>query len=212
MFLTYRYRAGLDAIVGRAMTREPIFDFTAADGIRHTGWQLAPADVAAVVAEFANVPCTYIADGHHRAASAARVRQHCRSANPRHTGGEEYNRVLAVAFPDNQLRMALRYNGDKRVLPAIDALDVSLLQKLLLEPAFGITDPRTSKEIDFVGGIRGTAELERLVDSGRAALAFALYPTTVAELMAIADAGGIMPPKSTWFEPKLRDGLFIHDI
>ena len=206
------------------------------------------------------MPLAYVADGHHRSASAARVGRERREANPHHTGQEDYNWFLCVLFPANQLRI-LPYNrvvadlngrtpeaflkavrerfevsekapaspaapgqvsmflGDRWIgltwKPAPDAdpvsrLDVSVLQDNLLAPILGIDDPRTNKRIDFVGGIRGTDALEERVKSGRAAVAFSLFPVTVDQLMDIADAGKIMPPKSTWFEPKLRSGLFIH--
>lgn len=263
VFLAYRDSAAIDAIVADTMTGAALFDFTAKDGIRHTGWRVSAADAPRLQAAFAAVPCLYIADGHHRAASASRTRATLRAANPNHTGNEEYNRFLAVIFPASQLRILpynrivfdlggltparlreglaahftvtsadspsperpgvvhmylekrwwrLVYKGDPASLPPVDGLDVSLLQALVLGPLLGIDDPRVSKRIDFVGGIRGTAELEKRVDSGEAAVAFSMYPTTLDQLMAIADANEIMPPKSTWFEPKLRDGLFVHDI
>jgi uncharacterized protein (DUF1015 family) len=212
------------------------------------------------------VPLLYIADGHHRAASASRSRAALRDRNPEHTGDEEYNRFLAVIFPSDQMqilpynrivrdlngmtpdeflaalsqkfqvaenssaatpargewRMYLRqrwYNltlrEEARTQQSDDptaTLDVSVLQDNLLDPILGIKDVRTDKRIDFVGGIRGTAELEKLVNEGRAAVAFSLSPTTIEDLLTVSDANGIMPPKSTWFEPKLRDGLLIHQI
>ena len=258
VFLTYRDDAKIDALVTEAQKSAPLYDLTAPDGIRHTVWRVAGG--AAYVELFKNVPCSYVADGHHRTASAARVGRERREANPAHTGAEEYNWFLAVLFPASQLKIlpynravkdlnghskeallaaiggafSLKPNGsatpakpgeirmyldgawyDLAWKPALDAdpisqLDVTALQDRLLAPLLGIDDPRTSKRIDFVGGIRGTDELVQLVDSGKAAVAFSMYPTTVAQLMAIADAGQIMPPKSTWFEPKLRSGLFIH--
>jgi uncharacterized protein (DUF1015 family) len=263
VFLTYRDSDAIDAIVATTMDTAPLFDFTADDGIRHTGWRVPEAAAQALRDAFAAVPCLYIADGHHRAASASRTRATLREQNPTHTGDEEYNRFLAVIFPASQLRI-LPYNrvvadlngrsaedflsaledvlhiepapqpeppesgmvgmylggawylltfpemaGD---VPAVERLDVSRLQNTVLAPMLGIDDPRTSSRIDFVGGIRGSAELERLVDQGKGKVAFAMFPTTVDELMAISDAQDIMPPKSTWFEPKLRDGLFCHDI
>ena len=255
VFLTYRDDATIDAIVKRTMQGEPLFDFVATDGISHTGWRVSDDDTEALQNAFASIPNLYIADGHHRAASASRT---CEALK----GDGESDRFLAVIFPAGQLKI-LAYNrllfdingktpeqflaaigkavkitpnatpvperpGDVRMyfqgswwqltlpedntLSAIDALDVSRLQNLILQPVFGIDDPRTSKRIDFVGGIRGTAELERRVNSGEAAVAFSMFPTTLDQLMAIADQGGIMPPKSTWFEPKLRDGLFVHEI
>ena len=258
VFLTYRDDAKIDALVAAAQTGAPLYDITAPDGIQHTVWRVAGG--AEFVELFKNVPCSYVADGHHRTASAARVGRERREANPAHTGDEEYNWFLAVLFPASQLKI-LPYNravkditgqGREAFLAAVSAafslkengsatpampgeirmyldgawydlawqppanadpisqLDVTALQDRLLAPLLGIDDPRTSKRVDFIGGIRGTDELVQLVDSGKAAVAFSMYPTTVAQLMAIADAGQIMPPKSTWFEPKLRSGLFIH--
>ncbi len=251
VFLTYRDDAEIDAIVAETMKGTPMFDFTAEDGISHTGWRVE--NTAALEKAFGNVEKLYIADGHHRAASASRTFAA--------VGDGESDRFLSVIFPASQLRI-LAYNrvvfdlngadeasfldklskvaplaettdpvparqGDVCVycggkwfvmtLPQVDGdtisqLDVSRLQNLVLQPLLAIDDPRTSKRIDFVGGIRGTAELEKRVNSGEAKVAFSMYPTTLDQLMAIADEGGIMPPKSTWFEPKLRDGLFVHEI
>ena len=264
IFLAYRDRADVDALVAETVRTPPLYDFTADDGVSHTVWKVART--ADLVDAFARVPLLYVADGHHRAASASRARAHFKARNPGHTGGEEYNRVLATLFPAGQLRI-LPYNrvvadlggkspgeflaalgkrfpvspaadpqparrGDFRVCVAdgdaprwhgfrieprpgatvIGALDVSLLQDEVLSALLGIDDPRTSPRVDFVGGIRGTAELEKRVREGRAAAGFALFPTSLQELMAVADAGEIMPPKSTWFEPKLRSGLFFHRI
>jgi len=261
VFLTYRGRPDIDELVAAIVeTSPPIYDFTAPDGVRHTVW--AAPDAAALSRAFAAVPHFYVADGHHRSASAWRAGKELRAKNPSHRGDEEYNWFLAVLFPADQLRI-LPYNRlvrdlkgqtPKAVLdrlgrlgkltpttvatpdrtgvfciyldrrwhrleldPAgmdrsdpIASLDVSLLQDLVLSPILGIGDPRTDKRIDFVGGIRGTAELQRRVDSGEMAIAFSLYPTTLDQLMAVSDAGHVMPPKSTWFEPKLRSGLFVH--
>jgi uncharacterized protein (DUF1015 family) len=261
VFLTYRERAGIDALVARQQAGAPACDFTAPDGIQHTLWRVAdPAVIAAFTAEFAALPAAYVADGHHRTASAARVALELRAANPAATGDEDSDWFLAVLFPANQLQI-LPYNRVVRDLNGLDGetflarvrevfsvkdggsphparpgemrmylagqwhtlawtpdpaagpiaqLDVTALQERLLAPILGIADPRTSQRIDFIGGIRGPEELVRLVDGGQAAVAFSMYPTTVGQLMAIADAGQIMPPKSTWFEPKLRSGLFIH--
>ena len=256
VFLTYRAAAGVDLVAERASADAPIADFTAVDAVRHTVWRVGGADRDALVSAFARVPLLYIADGHHRAASAARARTEL----PRDR--VEASSMLAVAFPHDQVRIlpynrivkdlgalsadefmrAVRdrfdvgagpaaparrgeftmYVGGRwhtlrpRTTPdpsdAIGSLDVSLLQEQLLAPVMGIGDVRTDKRIDFVGGARGTSELERLVDSGRAAVAFSLYPVSVADLLRVSDAGAIMPPKSTWFEPKLRDGLLIHLI
>jgi len=262
VFLTYRRRAEIDDQVSAALSSEPLFDVTADDGIRHTIWRLADTD--SLVNSFKNVPLLYIADGHHRAASASRARAELREQSFAHTGKEDYNYFLTVIFPDSQLQI-LAYNRvvkdlnglskedflaavrrqftitedappapEKRgrwrmyldgkwyglemspdtTLPTgnVAALDVSVLQDRLLDPILGIQDIRRDKRIDFVGGLRGTKELERLVNEGNAAVAFSLYPTTVEELLMVSDASEIMPPKSTWFEPKLRDGLLIHRI
>jgi len=213
---------------------------------------------------FEPVPLLYIADGHHRAASASRARAELRDQSFAHTGKEDYNYFLTVIFPDSQVRI-LAYNRTVRDLNGLSkdqfldgikghftvtenaspepekrghwsmyldgkwydlqlspdatlpvgtvaTLDVSVLQDRLLDPILGIKDVRTDKRIDFIGGLRGTKELERLVDEGKAAVAFSLFPTTVEELLMVSDANEIMPPKSTWFEPKLRDGLLIHTI
>lgn len=260
VFLTYRDGAAIDAIVAQVQKEQPLFDFTAPDGIRHTVWRLTGAEE--LIGAFAQIPVAYVADGHHRTASAVRVGRERRAANPRHDGTENYNWFLAVLFPASQLRIlpynrsvhdlngldpagfldrvSKRFQISENAAPAplrqgsvsmylagkwyglnwtpeqnadpISRLDVTVLQDNLLAPILGIDDPRTSKRIDFVGGIRGTDELVKLVDSGRGAVAFSMYPTTVAQLMDIADADQIMPPKSTWFEPKLRSGLFIHTI
>jgi uncharacterized protein (DUF1015 family) len=258
VFLTYSASAAVDAVVARVTSDQSLFDFVAPDGIRHRVWAVDDSDHADLVDGFAAIPALYIADGHHRAASAARAR---RALAKR--GAGEHDRVLAVAFPDNQMQIlpynrvvkdlngmtqeaflaalkkqmpvndgnvespgarghvrmylggrwyeldmsGLRRNGD-----ASSTLDVSLLQDAVLDSLLGIKDVRTDKRIDFVGGIRGAAELQRLVDSGSWTVAFSLHPVTVNDLMSIADAGGIMPPKSTWFEPKLRDGLLSHLI
>ncbi|MCE9608762.1 MAG: DUF1015 family protein [Chthoniobacter sp.] len=258
VFLTYRDSPALDTLTAAVLQTAPLYDFTAPDGIQHTVWRIPGG--AAFVENFRAIPLAYVADGHHRTASACRVGRERREANPAHTGTEDYNWFLAVLFPASQLQI-LPYNravhdlhthtretlleaisrvftlrsatsptptrpGEIRMYlggtwhdltwrPAPDAdpisqLDVTALQDRVLAPLLGIDDPRTSKRIDFIGGIRGPGELVKLVDSGKAAIAFSMYPTTVAQLMAIADAGQIMPPKSTWFEPKLRSGLFIH--
>jgi len=258
VFLTYRDEPSVDALVQATEAQTPLYDFTAADGVRHTVWRGSAS--LGLAKAFDRVPCVYIADGHHRAAAAFRVAERMRAANPRHTGQEDYNWFPAVLFPASQLKI-LPYNRCVRDLnglteaafleavrrqftlvgngcptpigPAhaamflggrwfemswipdpkadpVAALDVSILQNNLLAPILGIADPRTDKRIEFVGGIRGTQELEQRVKSGRAAVAFSMAPTTVAQLLTIADAGQCMPPKSTWFEPKLRDGLLVH--
>ncbi len=264
VFLTYRGRDQINTLIARATEGDPVSDFAAADGVNHTVWRVADEDARQLVEEFKQVPLLYIADGHHRAASASRARAALREQNPNHTGDEEYNYFLTVLFPADQPRI-LAYNrtvkdlngmsadefvskltksfsvtdadtpspsrkGDiamylegrwhRLTVPAesrdaanpIASLDVSVLQDRVLDPLLSIKDVRTDKRIDFVGGIRGTAALEQAVNEGRAAVAFSLYPVTVDELMAISDANEIMPPKSTWFEPKLRDGLLSHLI
>jgi len=258
VFLIYRDDATLNALVAETEKNAPLFDFIAADGIAHAGWKFA--DPGKVVSAFHRVPVAYIADGHHRAASAVRVAKECRAAQPRQTGEESYNWFLGVLFPSSQMqilaynRLVKDLNGLTPVtfletvksrftvksianpVPAAPGsvcmllggiwyeltwtlppntllesrLDVSVLQERLLAPVLGIDDPRTSKRIEFVGGIRGTAELVKRIATGEHAVAFSMHPTTVEQLMDIADVGGIMPPKSTWFEPKLRDGLFTH--
>lgn len=262
VFLTYRGRPEIDRLADRITQETPLYDFTADDGVRHVVWRIS--DTRPWSELFGTVPVAYVADGHHRSASAWRAGRERRAANPGHFGHEEYNWFLAALFPASQLRI-LPYNRVVRDLggksadevlaalrevgrleecaepeppaagavgiylngcwhrltfdPAridrsdpIASLDVSLLQDLVLTPILGIGDPRTDSRIDFVGGIRGTKELERRVDSGEMAIAFALHPTTLEQLMAVADAGMIMPPKSTWFEPKLRSGLFVHTL
>ena len=262
VFLTYRARPEIDEQVAAATAAEPLFDLTAPDGVRHTIWRLSETD--SLVKSFAQVPLLYIADGHHRAASASRARAELKQQSFAHTGEEDYNYFLTVIFPDSQVQI-LAYNrtvhdlngmseeefldelrsqftvsenatpeppkrghwsmylGGKwyglQLSPAatlptgtVAMLDVSILQDRLLDPILGIKDIRTDKRVDFIGGLRGTKELERLVDEGKAAVAFSLFPTTVEELLMVSDANEIMPPKSTWFEPKLRDGLLIHTI
>ena len=262
VFLTYRARPEIDEQVAAAISGAPLFDLTAADGVRHTIWRLSETE--SLVKSFEAVPLLYIADGHHRAASASRARAELKQQSFAHTGNEDYNYFLTVIFPDSQVRI-LAYNrtvqdlnglsreeflnalkeqftvtenaspqppqrghwsmylngkwyglqlSPAATLPTgtVALLDVSILQDRLLDPILGIKDIRTDKRVDFIGGLRGTKELERLVDEGKAAVAFSLFPTTVAELLMVSDANEIMPPKSTWFEPKLRDGLLIHTI
>jgi uncharacterized protein (DUF1015 family) len=265
VFLTYRATGDIDRIAEAVTGDDPIIDFTAADGVRHTLWRVGGAHRDALVASVGRLPALYIADGHHRAASAARARSEMRERGLPGASlgdGADASTMLAVAFPHNQVQI-LSYNrtvkdlgglspdgflaavrerfdvasspstpvrrGDiamytngawqtlrSRVAPdpadPIGSLDVSVLQERLLAPVLGIADVRTDKRIDFVGGGRGTKALEQLVDSGKAAVAFSLFPVDVADLIAVSDAGEIMPPKSTWFEPKLRDGLLIHLI
>jgi uncharacterized protein (DUF1015 family) len=262
VFLTYRPLGQLDALTRTGAAAAPVYDFTAPDGVRHTVWRVADPD--AWVRRFCAVPVAYVADGHHRSASAWRAGKERKAANPKHRGDEEYNWFLAVLFPADQLRIlpynrlvkdlngltaaafAERLRGlgrlelisepsppapasfglffegtwrrltlDERSIDREDpigSLDVSLLQERILGPILGIGDPRTDKRIDFVGGIRGPAELERRVRCGEMALGVAMYPTTIEQLMALSDAGAVMPPKSTWFEPKLRSGLFVHEL
>ncbi|MBC2593397.1 DUF1015 domain-containing protein [Ruficoccus amylovorans] len=256
VFLTYKEEKAIDEAVARISAEKPFVSFTAPDGVVHTVWRIPGG--SELVEAFKAVPVTYVADGHHRSASAARVGKERRDANPAHTGEEDYNWFLAVIFPGNQLNV-LPYNryvhslnghtpesllaaigkvctvtegaspepasyGDVSMyldgkwyglkFPGGEAdpiarLDVSRLQDHVLAPLLDIDDPRTSEKIDFIGGIRGTKELVKLVDND-GGVAFSLYPVTVDQLIDIADAGAIMPPKSTWFEPKLRSGLFIH--
>ncbi len=269
VFFTYPHQNEIDSVVNKVMqNKEAVYDFVSDDGIGHTLWLMdAPEDIAAIEAAFAKLPALYVADGHHRTASAAKVGLVRREQNPDYTGEEEFNFFMTVIFPDNQLKIfdynrvvkdlngltieefiqkveesfdveAVFANGDHhpaklheigmylnktwyRLTPkpgswdfmnVVASLDVSILQDNLLSPILGIGDPRKDQRIDFIGGIRGLQELERRVDSGRDAVAFAMHPTSVDELIRIADAGEIMPPKSTWFEPKLRSGLFIHPL
>ncbi len=259
VFLTYRGQARIDSLAADALTSNtPLYVFVANDDIRHTIWRVP--NYQPLVEAFAEVPYLYIADGHHRAASASRARAELKEHGFGFIGNEEYNFFLSVLFPDDQLQI-LPYNRVVRDLNGlsreeflarvresfesspspkqrgewsmyldgqwyglalsndaagpqgvVDSLDVSILQNRLLDPILGIKDVRTDKRIDFVGGIRGTGELEKLVNEGKAAVAFSLYPTTIDDLLLVSDAGEIMPPKSTWFEPKLRDGLLIHQI
>jgi uncharacterized protein (DUF1015 family) len=279
VFLTYRASTEIDRVAAAVTKGDPIIDFSAPDQVRHTIWRAGGADRDALVAAVGRIPALYIADGHHRAASAARARAEMRERKLAGTSlgdGADASTMLAVAFPHDQVQI-LSYNrtvkdlgglspdaflaavrerfdvtppstGDEnagspkaggpgtpakrgdiamyvngawhtlrpRVAPdpgdPIGSLDVSVLQEGLLAPVLKIADVRTDKRIDFVGGARGTKALEQLVDSGKAAVAFSLFPVSVADLMAVSDAGEIMPPKSTWFEPKLRDGLLIHVI
>jgi uncharacterized protein (DUF1015 family) len=263
VFLTYRAAQAIDAIVRTVAAGAPLYDFTAPDGVRHTVWRAGLSRTQELVSAFAAVPALYIADGHHRAASAARARATLKGKPGSTAGDVEADTFIAVAFPDNQLQIlpynrtvkdlagrtparfleALRerfrisdgeptpskqgdvsmylggrwYAIDLTAVPAADSarasgLDVARLQKSILEPLLAVGDVRSDKRIDFVGGARGTAALVKAVDSGQAAVAFSMYPVTVDDLMSISDTGGIMPPKSTWFEPKLRDGLLVHLI
>lgn len=265
IFLAYRQNETLKAIVAEEKAKPVLYDFVSDDGIRHRVWKIDdPAQTAAIEAAFVAIPATYIADGHHRAASAVKVGLKRRAENPGYTGEEPFNYFLSVLFPDEEL-MILPYNrvvkdlngmsreqffeavkekfeleeiGKEPYAPAekgtfgmyldntwyalkvlpqyrsadpVKGLDVSILQDQLLGPVLGIGDPRTDKRIDFIGGIRGLKELERRVREDME-IAFSMYPTSIEELLAVADAGLLMPPKSTWFEPKLRSGLFIHKL
>ena len=265
IFLAYRQNETLKAIVAEEKAKPVLYDFVSDDGIRHRVWKIDdPAQTAAIEAAFAAIPATYIADGHHRAASAVKVGLKRRAENPGYTGEEPFNYFLSVLFPDEEL-MILPYNrvvkdlngmsreqffeavkgkfeleeiGKEPYAPAekgtfgmyldntwyalkvlpqyrsadpVKGLDVSILQDQLLGSVLGIGDPRTDKRIDFIGGIRGLKELERRVREDME-IAFSMYPTSIEELLAVADAGLLMPPKSTWFEPKLRSGLFIHKL
>ena len=262
VFLTYRANSDIDTMVLESTMANALFDFTAEDGVQHTIWRVP--DPVRFVHSFREVPFLYIADGHHRAASAARTRAELKEQSFGYTGDEEYNFFLAVIFPDDQVQI-LAYNRVIRDLNGLSSsdflerlgksfevsesgsdtpqrrgqwsmyldgrwhsltlradasqpegvvksLDVSILQDRVLDPILGIKDVRTDKRIDFIGGIRGSEELKRLIDDGKAAVAFSLFPTTMEDLLRVSDADEIMPPKSTWFEPKLRDGLLIHKI
>jgi uncharacterized protein (DUF1015 family) len=276
VFLTYRASPDIDAVTGRVIRETPLFDFSAPDGVQHTIWRVPAPDERPLMAAFQRVPAVYIADGHHRAASAARARQTLRQQEPPVSAGavatavatpvRPFESFLGVAFPDNQVRI-LPYNrtvkglnglapdafldavrqrfdissggasprrkgeiamylagqwytlrardtgpGTGQTEDVIAALDVSVLQERLLDQVLGIRDVRTDPRLEFIGGGRGTEALVKLVDEGQASVAFSMFPVSVADLMAISDAGHIMPPKSTWFDPKLRDGLLIHEI
>ncbi|GAK54907.1 uncharacterised conserved protein UCP033563 [Candidatus Vecturithrix granuli] len=268
IFLTYRPHKEIDAIMNAWIAaHQPVYDFTSDDGIRHTVWIIEDQKVIqALVALFARVEAFYVADGHHRTASAAKVGQMRRAKHPDYTGNEAFNYFLSVLFPSEQLYIMdynrvvkdlhglseaeflnkvkekfdiEKYQGEGQYKPAarhtfgmylegkwykltpkpgsyneddpIARLDVSILQNNLLSPILGIHDPKTDKRIDFVGGIRGLQELEKRVKAGMK-VAFSMHPTSINDVMAVADAGKTMPPKSTWFEPKLRSGLFIHKL
>ena len=281
IFLTYRDSDAIDILVAAVKKTAPLYDFAGEDGVTHRVWRMAAASeetacsqaYAGLVAAFAKVPCAYIADGHHRAASAVKVGLARREANPGYDGTEEFNYFMSVLFPASQLSI-LAYNRVVRDLNGltkdeflnalagengpfeiihkqesqlepidkgavgmyldrewyglgvkpefessdpVEGLDVSILQEKVLAPILGIGDPRTDERIEFVGGISGLRELERKVNRIDArgdglAVAFAMFPTSIDELLNVADAGRLMPPKSTWFEPKLRSGLFAHLI
>ena len=267
VFFAFPDNDALQKVIDAVTAGEPEYDFIAPDGFGHHFWVVDDADmIAAITEEFAKIPYLYIADGHHRSAAAALVGHEKALANPAHTGDEEYNYFLAVAFPASHLNI-IDYNrvvkdlnglspeefigrlgehfvveekGADEYRPAslhnfslylggkwysltakegtyndddpIGVLDVTISSDLILRDILGITDLRSDKRIDFVGGIRGLGELKRRVDSGEMAMALALYPVSMKQLMDIADSGNIMPPKTTWFEPKLRSGLVIHRL
>ena len=264
IFLAYRDREAIDEVVNRIKEGEPVYSFTSDDGIAHNVWVIdSDEDIEKIRSEFSATDKIYIADGHHRAASAVKVGLRKREENPGYTGEEEFNYFLSVLFPDSELKIlpynrvvhdlnglteeeffeklaelcdiseeSEAYQPDRKgsfglyisgkwyklVLKdkylsddPVKGLDVSLLQDLVLSPLLGIGDPRVDKRIDFVGGIRGLKELEKRAESDMK-LAFSMYPTTIGELFDVADNKLLMPPKSTWFEPKLRSGLFIHKI
>ena len=264
VFLTYPARAEIDGLIARITARPAAHDVVTADGFGHTVWVVDDAgEIADLQRLFSTIPCTYVADGHHRAASGSRVRELRKAKNPNHTGKEPYNFFMAVFFPHDQLaimdynrvvkdlagmteeQFLARVREKFEIAPAtsgkpteqktfgmllggkwyrlaakpgtfpeghpVKSLDVSILQDNLLAPILGIADPRSDKRIDFVGGIRGIGELERRCRLD-AKVAFAMYPTSIEQLMAIADTGNVMPPKSTWFEPKLRDGMVVRVI
>lgn len=265
IFLAYRAQDAINKRVEANKEKEPVYDFTAVDGVKHRVWKMSdPEDVEAIRTAFENLNQIYIADGHHRAASAVKVGLKRRKENPAHTGKEEYNFFLSVLFPHDQL-MIMDYNRSVtdlngltvpeflekikenfevekvsgQVRPqekgtfgmyledgwyvlkakenlyegkdAVGRLDVAVLQDYLLNPVLGIQDPRTDERIEFIGGIRGLSELEKKVKEGMK-VSFSMYPTSITELFDVADQNLLMPPKSTWFEPKLRSGLFIHQI
>lgn len=262
IFLTYRANENINRIVALQKEKEPIYNFVAEDGIQHIVWCISDEQcIEEVRCTFEGINQIYIADGHHRAASAVKVGQMRRKENPDYTGKEEFNYFLSVLFPSDELfvmdynRVVQDLNGNtvkefkekiekdfeielygtepyrpekkgmfgmflsgnwyklrvKEIdnLDPVSSLDVSLLQKKVLEPVLGIKDPRTDKRIKFIGGIRGLKELEKDSKNG---VAFSMYPTAIDELIKVSDAGMLMPPKSTWFEPKLRSGLFIHQL
>ncbi len=265
VFLTYRCKAAIAALIEEGLNKIPEYDFSTADGVRHIFFVVDDDSlIARLKAEFSGLDGLYVADGHHRSAAAARIKVKRQEVNPKHTGREEYNFFLSVIFPDSQMkilpynrvvkdlngltdrqflqRISGKFNVRKgtRKIPGgprqfcmfladewylieagpgsfdpsdpIESLDVAILQTNLFAPILDITDPRTDKRIDFVGGIRGTDELEKRVRVGGFKAAFSLYPTTIDQLFTVADRGKIMPPKSTWFEPKLKDGLAVHMI
>jgi len=266
VFISYRERQNLSKIVDKITVGKPEYDFTADDGVGHTAWVIADAkQIEEIKKEFQQVDALYIADGHHRAAAAAAVARKRRSQDKQSGSANEYESVLAVLFPDTQLRV-MDYNravkdfnglspdqylekisscftvsknftarspqnlhdfgmylggqwykitikkGMYNESDPVASLDAAILQEHLLDPVLGIKDPRVDDRIKFIGGIRGMDELEKMVNKDGFAVAFSLYPTTMEQIINVADAGAIMPPKSTWFEPKLRSGMFVHEI
>jgi uncharacterized protein (DUF1015 family) len=268
VFFAYPAVKELDDIVAKIVsTQSTVYDFVAEDGFGHHFWLVDDEQtIKRIVALFAKIPATYVADGHHRTAAAALVGKEKRTKNPNHTGDEEYNYFLAVHFPDNQLKI-IDYNRTVKDLNGlspvelvekihedfevqklgtgtykpnqlhnfgmylegewyklitkpgryndndpIGILDVTILSNLILDKILGIKDLRTDKRVDFIGGIRGLGELKTRVDGGEMKVAFALYPVSMKQLIDIADSGNIMPPKTTWFEPKLRSGLVVHEL
>ncbi len=262
IFLCYKGSDDINNLITDICKEKPMYNFMSIDDVKHTIWQISETNE--LVQEFKKVEAIYIADGHHRAASASRARAEFRENNANHTGNEDYNFVIAALFPAEQLKI-LAYNrivkdlngktdseffesltenfvvtetevkiplnrGEfclylsgkwfnarfavnfLRTPNVIDSLDVSILENYVLNPILGIKDVRTDKRIEFVGGIRGTNELEKLVNSGKAKVAFSMFPTTIDDLLQVSDENQVMPPKSTWFEPKLRDGLLTHKI
>ena len=266
VFFSYRGKPEIDLIIEDLQKKPAEYDFVAEDGVRHELWVSSDCKTNdQITSIFREVPCLYVADGHHRTAAAARVGNNKKEKNPQHIGTEEYNYFMAVLFPDDQLeiydynRVVRDLNGlssedflsqlranfsledvsfseckprqirdfsmyfdrkwyrltpldNSRSDDPVKDLDVTILSELILSPILNITDLRKSDRIDFVGGIRGLEELQRRVDSGEMRVAFALYPVSMDQLLSIADAGEIMPPKTTWFEPKLRSGLFVHSL
>ncbi|MCL2155387.1 MAG: DUF1015 family protein [Leptospirales bacterium] len=262
VFIIYRDSEEKKKLIARAMATDPVYDFTALDGIRHTVRLIEDDNLIDEIIKSFRDDELYIADGHHRAASSVRVCKMRREKNPKYTGDEEFNYFYSVIFPHTQLKI-LAYNrivkdlngmtadefimrlGEDFILEKnnvklpvnvntfsmylkgewytmtpkfeipndpIESLDVTIIQKRILDPLLGIKDPRKDKRIDFVGGIRGADELEKVVSAGEFAVAFSMFPTEIEQLMDVSDAGMIMPPKSTWFEPKLRSGLLVHEL
>ena len=265
IFLAYRANTVINGVIAEVKKEAPVYDFVSDDGIRHAVWKIGRTeDIDTIESEFNKISQIYIADGHHRAASAVKVGMKRREEHPDYDGTEEFNFLLSVLFPDEEL-MIMPYNrvvkdlngntkeeyldkvskvydvkcvGKDAYAPAekckvgmyldgqwyeltakdeiksddpVEGLDVSVLQNHLLAPILGIGDPRVDKRVDFIGGIRGLGELERRCMEDMT-VAFSMYPTSIQELFDVADAGLLMPPKSTWFEPKLRSGLFIHEL